>query len=148
MTVKEYLKRTRKEAAELKYLTEVREAKWYSLLPKGISYDRDKVQTSPVDVLSQTAAEINALDKKIAEITTKLAKHKAFALEMVNSLDDSNERMVLMMYYLTYKVDDKGIEHKFTWEDIAERIDYSRSSVYQIHDRAIVHISQKYKSLD
>lgn len=147
MTVKEYLKRTRKEQAELKYLTELREEKWYTLLPKGITYDRDKVQVSPIDMLSETAAEINLLDRKIAEIAARLEAHKETAIGMINTLEDSTERLVLMMYYLTYVTDDNGVVKKTTWEDVARKIDYSISTVYWIHDKAIEHLNQKYKSL-
>ena len=54
---------------------------------------------------------------------------------MIEGLEDSEERLILRYRYLIL---DKG--HLRTWEQIAERCNYSRISVIRIHERAIEHL--------
>lgn len=140
MTAKKYLKCVRKEQKQLMVLMDIREKKRLSLLPKAIVYDRDKVQTSPIDKLSETVAEINSLDKTIERMLGDLARHQTMILEEIERLDNSEARAVMIMYYLTLiteKKDKAMIQRMATWEDVAERLYFSRSKVFQLHDDAV-----------
>ena len=69
MTVKQFLYSVRDEQKEIEELTDRIYEMRMSLLPSGIRYDTDKVQTSPEDKLSECEA-------KIADYSTMLGQKK------------------------------------------------------------------------
>ena len=59
-----YLNRPKKINAKLIALNEQIGMLRYSLMPSGIRYDQDKVQTSPDDMLSKVVSELTALERE------------------------------------------------------------------------------------
>lgn len=111
-------RRTRLKILQLEAKKQVLES---SLSPQGISYDGDRVQTTPEDRMAAVYAEIDALDRRIKEL-------KLSAVDEINAveaacakLDEETERTVMIMYYVG------GQEI----EEIAKKIQYSVQSVYK-----------------
>lgn len=102
------------------------------LMPGGVAYDRDKVQTSPKDRMADVTAEIVALEDEIA----RLKLHKAIMIieiyNVIEQLPDESERTILNCYFI-------GGE---SITQVAGKVNYSRSGAYYILNRGIEHIDQ------
>jgi hypothetical protein len=134
MRVGEYFKQVRREQAEIKRLKESIERLNASLLPQGIRYDKDKVQTTPQDVLSATVAEIAEQTARLDILVLKLSKRRELADALVNDLDKSEEREVMRLYYLDPRL--------LSWEEVAKLTNYSERSVFLYRESAMRKISK------
>lgn len=97
------------------------------LLPRGITYDRDKVQSSQQDKLGAVAAEINDLEQNRAQAAVEYNA----ALKAVNALmqcltQDSEIDLISKRY----------VEGK-SFRQIAIEMDYSEDGIYSLHRRTI-----------
>lgn len=102
------------------------------LLPSGIRYDKDKVQTSPEDQLSKICADINRIDIKIAEIAIKKAEKILEIEKVINKLPEEEYKTVLTLCY---------IDH-VSIQKIASMLGYSSDWVYKKRRKAIEEISK------
>lgn len=127
MTGHEYMMQVRRIELRIRRITLQIEELESCLLPQGIRYDKDKVQTSPEDTLSKVAAKILALEK----LRTQLTRERALLLleiqDALDQLESEQERIVLEAYYLS----------RMTMRDIAEMINYSIRSVYTFRKRGL-----------
>jgi len=137
MTAKEYLQRIRSERLEIQQFEERIEEQRYSLLPSGIRYDVDKVQTSPDDPMMRVYAEIDKLERKIKEHLERLTTRYNIAMSNILLLDKSEYRQVLALYYLG--------QERLTWEMVAERMSFSEQRIYQLHNEAIAELEKIWK---
>lgn len=124
MNIKSFLRACRDEQGEINILLRKREQLYSSLLPAGIRYDGDRVQTTPEDRMLERMPEIAELDKKISQQIRRLARRKAKAMGMINKLQDSKQRQVLTLYYLDNR--------RLPWREVAKAIDYSEERTYAI----------------
>jgi DNA-directed RNA polymerase specialized sigma24 family protein len=90
------------------------------LMPAGMRYDKDKVQTSPDDQLGEIGARIADIDTYIR----RLQREKAHAIieisDAVNRLESKYEKLVLLRFYIT------GMSVR----QIADMMHYSMRQVY------------------
>ena len=135
MTGHEYMMQVRRIELRIRRISLQIEELESSLLPQGIRYDKDKVQTSPEDTLSKIAGKIMELDKE----RTQLSRERALLLmeiqDALDRLDNENEQIVLEAYYLS----------RMSMREIAEMISYSVRQVYTFRKRGIekiAHIAQ------
>ena len=70
------------------------------LSPKGIAYDGIKVQTSPKDRMLKTVEMIQELEDTIAEKKQELSMNYLQAFTLIYSLDNSDYRRLLILYYI------------------------------------------------
>ncbi|MBQ1294661.1 MAG: hypothetical protein IIY21_11520 [Clostridiales bacterium] len=134
MTAKEYLQRIRSERLEIQQFEERIEEQRYSLLPSGIRYDVDKVQTSPDDPMMRVYAEIDKLERKIKEHLERLTTRYNIAMSNILLLDKSEHRQVLALYYLG--------QERLTWAMVAEKMAYSEQHIYELHNDAIAELER------
>jgi len=87
-----------------------------SLLPSGITYDRDRVQTSPKETVLETMAKIDELDREYQSISADMMKLKQEMNEWFFVLPE-RERQVLRLYY----IDCKGVKYISDTMNITER---------------------------
>lgn len=134
MNVKSLLYRVKREMREVQIkqmqIAQIRS----SLLPSGIRYDVDKVQTSPSDPMIRVMARIDEMEREIAGDFEQMQADFSDARKMIESLEDSRERSVLTLYFLT-----PGVERM---DDVAEMMCYSPRQVYRIYEDAINHVSE------
>lgn len=134
MNVKSLLYRVKREMREVQIkqmqIAQIRS----SLLPSGIRYDVDKVQTSPSDPMIRVMARIDEMEREIAGDFEQMQADFSDARKMIESLEDSRERSVLTLYFLT-----PGVERM---DDVSCMISYSRSRTYEIYNNAINHLSE------
>ena len=129
MTVKQFLYSVRDEQKEIEELTDRIYEMRMSLLPSGIRYDTDKVQTSPEDKLSECEAKIADYSTMLGQKKEALIQRRHRAQEMIDLLEDSRERQVLDIYFLSVK--------RLSMEDVSALIGYSRKQTYRIYKSAL-----------
>lgn len=92
------------------------------LLPTGITYDQDKVQTSASDRMSEVMAKVGDLNLQIA----MLQKERALAIleisQAIDKLTDEKEKTVLDAYYIG----------QLNMQEIADHQGYSLSHTYYL----------------
>ena len=106
------------------------------LSPKGIAYDGIKVQTSPTDRMLETFEMIQELEKTIEEKKHKLAMSYIQAITLIYSLDNSEYRQLLLLYYID------GDKQK-DWNEVADIMGYSESRVKHFHGWALTEIEKR-----
>ena len=94
----------------------------FSLLPSGVRYDQDKVQTSPEDQTSKVVTRIDQLERQAEEMRRKIPKQVDTIREVCGKLESEEERTVIVMYYIG----------GFHMGEIAEAMNYVLSTVYKL----------------
>lgn len=94
------------------------------LLPKAITYDSDKVQSSPADHVSEIMAEVDSLERQIADLKKRRAMVIVEISKSIDLLDDSRERMILDAYYLGRQ----------SMIGISEQLHYSLQHTYRLRN--------------
>ena len=102
------------------------------LLPQGIRYDRDKVQTSPEDQLSKVAARILELEKVRDQMIRERALLILEVQDSIDTLDSEPERLVLEAYFLS----------RMSMVSIAEMMHYSLRQTFNIRTKALQKIAR------
>lgn len=129
MTVKQFLYSVRDEQKEIEELTDRIYEMRMSLIPSGIRYDTDKVQTSPEDKLSECEAKIADYSTLLGQKKEALIQRRHRAQEMIDLLEDSRERQVLDIYFLSVK--------RPNMREVAVIINYSVQQTFRIYSTAI-----------
>lgn len=137
--IKMWFRRIRDEQKEILHLQEMITGMEMSLLPKAITYDKDKVQVSPDDRFGEVCAKVTDYQEELGRSIVKLKARQILAEQMIASLEDMKEREVMRYYYLTT---DKG--QVLTWRQVAIRMNYYEQYVKRIHGRAIEKLSKRY----
>ncbi|MBR3360031.1 MAG: DUF1492 domain-containing protein [Lachnospiraceae bacterium] len=130
-----FLKSIRNETLELKELQERHAWLWGEILPKGMRPKEIQVMTSiEPDKLGDNRAAAVDLEKEIEEMMHQLVMKHLRAEKYINQLEDSRQRLVLELYYLS-------IDRR-TWSDVAKTMGYSESVIYDIHGDALVEMDK------
>lgn len=138
MTAKEFLYSIRDEQREIDELRRRIFELEASLLPSGIRYDLDKVDSSPRDRLSETISEIADYQAVLKAKVSRLNGRRMRAQEMIDWLDDSLERQVLDIYFLSGR--------RVGFSDVGEEVGYSERQVYRLYQSAMAKIDGKLSS--
>lgn len=102
------------------------------LLPSGISYDGDRVQTSPEDSMARIMAEVDELDQQIDTLRRSMAVEILQISRVIDQMDDPREATVLDAYYLGRR----------SMQEIAEHLHYSERHVYRLRSEGVAKMSQ------
>lgn len=134
MNVKRFLYAVRDEQREIAELEERIADLRASLLPSAIRYDKDSVQTSVSDTITDKMikiAEYDALlDRKLARLYTRRTK----AQKLIDALPDSLERQVLSIYFLS--------DGRPTMEQVASKLNYSTQHTFRIYASGLEHLQK------
>jgi len=134
-SVKRYLYAVRDELGEIEELqTRINDMRT-ALLPSAIRYDRDKVQTSPADTVTDRMAAIAEYSNLLEQKINKLYRRRAAAQQLIDKLPDSLERQVLSMYFLS--------NSRPTMETVAEKVGYTVRQTYRVYASALEHLREK-----
>ena len=124
-----FFKTVRNERADIETLQLRIKELQLSLLPRGIRYDSDKVQTSPSDQMLEVAAKVDALERKMQTKLLKLNQDMVRAMEIVQAMPTPEYRQLLTLRYLTGHM---------SWKQIADVMGYSDDHVRgYLHKMAI-----------
>lgn len=98
---------------------------------RAIQYDRDRVQTSPVDKVSEIICKVADLEDQIEQLQEEKALLIIEIGDAIEQLEDEKEAMILTAYYI----------RRLTMEQVAEEMDYSLQHTYRLRKRGVQHIS-------
>lgn len=135
MDARQFLYNVRNEWKESVILKERVNALAASLLPAGIRYDKDKVQTTPSDQISKKMAALADYERELEERQIALMDHHRQAQRMIAELDDTRERQVLELYFLSVP--------PLTMSMTADRIGYSRDHTYKLFARGLAKMTKE-----
>lgn len=99
-----------------------REALRSCLLPSAVTYDQDKVQTSPSDRMCEIMSKIGDLNLQIKALMEERGLAILEVSQKIDSLDDEREKTILDAYYIG------GL----SMTEIAEHQGYSVSHTYYL----------------
>ena len=126
MTAKEYLR-------QLKTLDNIISAKLLekerieALATKVTNNLSEKVQGGGSGGIENTIIKITELERQINADIDKLVDLKTEASQLIDSMEDSNYKTVLSMYYVS----------NVTFEQMAEYMNYSVAGIFKIHGYAL-----------
>lgn len=103
------------------------------LLPKAITYDSDRVQTSPDDAMSKIASRVLDLEKEIRQMRARKANRIVTVSTAISKLESDTEQIILMAFYIG----------RLPASRIAEITHYTVRGVYKVKHRAVVHMAEK-----
>lgn len=139
MTAKEYLSQIKmcRDAIERKRKQCERMRKHMTYL-RGISYDRDKIQTSPKDSLSETVVAIVQLEQ---DVEAAIFRYEFLVDRCINMIEGMSKRDHMRVLYARY-VDEKD------FETIACEMHLSYYRVCHIHGEALQEFSKKFPEIE
>ena len=129
LNVKEFLYSVRNEQKEIDELNARIYELEMSLLPSGIRYDKDKVQTSPSDTVTDREIALADYMTLLEGHKDELAKHRTQAEKMIQKIDDPFARTILSMRFLSIK--------KYSMYDIGKVIGLSEPQTWRIYRNAL-----------
>lgn len=135
--IKDYFRQIRKEQLEIVHLVDMIEREELSLLPKAVTYDKDRVQITPEDILAKSAAQVVQMQEELGRSIASLKIKKAKAETLIRKLDSSDEREVMRYYYLDFTR--QGL---LKWEDVAQKMHLDKRQVFRIHGNALSNLSK------
>jgi hypothetical protein len=124
-------------------LREKRDYLYNSLLPSGIRYDKDTVQTSPDDTMPEKVESMLELDEKLRDMIHDLERRELMALSVIQKIPESEHRQVLILYYLTMR-DDNSL---LSWEDVATKICKEVRQTQRIHELSLKEFAKLSKNV-
>lgn len=125
---KAFLQQIRHLDLELEGMEQARTSLWKGLISPGgiggsVSGTRDP------DRFGRVFARIEAIDRKMDAYREQIVDMKETAEDLIESVEDSRQRMVLRARYLSKRWD--------SWEYLARKMHYDRRTVLRIHGRAL-----------
>lgn len=127
-----FLKQIRTKRRELGILENTMQELRFMLMPSGIRYDLDKVQTSPEDRLSQSVADLVAVERRQKRQIERLMSDIAKAENLIETMPTPEYRELIRLRYVS------GGLKLMTWEQVAEQMGYSSDHVRgKLHGKAI-----------
>lgn len=102
------------------------------LLPGAVRYDRDKVQSTPTDKMSDVMARVDELDREIEQLRREKASLVIEISDAIEKLEDDNEKTVLTEFYIA----------RAPMTQAADAINYSVRRAYDFHKRGVIHLGE------
>ena len=130
--VLKFLNSIRDKREEVNLLKGKRNELYYSLMPSGIRYDLDRVQTSPEDRIPVVAGDLDEIQHKLDGMIASLMRDVNLATELVNRMQKSKHRQLILLRYF-------GTDRESTtWEKVAKEMGYTPEYVRgTLHGEAI-----------
>ena len=102
------------------------------LLPGAVRYDRDKVQSTPTDKMSDVMARVDELDREIEQLRREKATLVIEISDAIEKLEDDNEKTVLTEFYIA----------RAPMTQAADAINYSVRRAYDFRKRGVIHLGE------
>lgn len=103
-----------------------------SLGARAIQYDRDRVQTSPVDKVSEIICKVADLEDQIEQLQEEKALLIIEIGDAIEQLEDDNEKTVLAEFYIG----------RVPMAQVAEIINYSIRRTYYFRKQGAIHLGE------
>lgn len=110
----------------------------------GITYDKDKVQTSPANTIEAAVVELVDLETRLVEVSHRYAEAARIRTDQILDMDDPRYAELLFLRYVDDGKDGKGN----TLADVADMMNYSMDWTRRLHGRALQAFGAKYMKED
>lgn len=100
------------------------------MMPSGINYNSDKIQSSPHDSMSEYANRLIQLEQKEISLRDKYAMECKRVDMLIDKLEDIDQVNVIKARYI--------IGYRF--EQIAKVLNFSESQTYKLHRLGVKHL--------
>lgn len=137
MRAEEFLTKPKRLKDEIRRQEMLADAIRESVMPRGVSYDEDKVKASPEDPMPRMMARLDEKLEAIKRLRAELARCEAEIDRVVASLPEGKERMVITSWYI---LDLGEIE-------TCENLELARTKMYEIKAAALEHIEEKLRTI-
>ena len=144
MTAKQYLGRVhhlRRQCESLERKIMLLRAKAEGL--RGITYDKDKVQVSPSNTIEEAVTELVNLESRYKELIIRYSEAITTRIDQIQGLEDPRYAEVLMMRYI--EEEPKATNGQLTFDDIADKMHYSKMQILRLHEQALISFFNKYE---
>lgn len=124
---KAYLDRNKDDRLYLQSLYRLRESYPFANITK---YENDgSARTEPRENVTESKyLEYSEIERKIEELEKKRSIIVEETIKLISELSDDNQKSVLSARYL----------EMLCWDDVAQKLRYSRQQVTRIHGRALL----------
>ncbi|MBQ2930984.1 MAG: DUF1492 domain-containing protein [Clostridia bacterium] len=102
------------------------------LLPGAVRYDRDKVQSTPTDKMSDVMARVDELDREIEQLKLEKAQAIIEISDVIEKLDNDKEKAVLTAFYIKAA----------SMETVAGIVCYSVRHTYLLRKQGVEHLKE------
>lgn len=138
MTAKEYLMQVCRIERHIRMLQRELDDLHLELLPGGIDYSGDKVQTNHnPDKFGGVVAKIDATERKIVTWIDRLVDAKERISKQILAMPNSRTAEILHCRYILL----------MKWEDIAVKTNTDLRWVYRLHGQGLAEFSRQYSPL-
>ncbi|AMB94911.1 DUF1492 domain-containing protein [Aerococcus sp. UMB8608] len=132
MEIKDKLRRCRKIDEEISTLDRSRKTIYDTLLA-ATDYSSERVQASHRNHVDEKYTRLASLQEEIDQKIDELVDLKIDLFQLINTLDDSRYRNVLIDYYLNRK----------TWEEVAVNNHWTYRHTLRLHGQALQQLRAK-----
>ena len=139
------LKQCREYLKSYIILKELRDKEQAKLMPRAITYDKDRVQKSATNYQEQVAINLAVIENTIGSRLDKIVELKVKAADLINKVKP-DQQVILSLYYLELKREPVGSYERiarYTFEDIARIIGYSESHTKKMCYEALKDIDKR-----
>lgn len=107
------------------------------LLPSGIRYDKDKIQSSPEDQISRIVARINELEHKMNAVQLAKSKRIEEIDKAISAIKSEEERTALTMRFI----------NRLPVSYIAEQMGYAEPTIYKFMNQGGEQIAKSIRNI-
>lgn len=100
------------------------------LIPSGIRYDLDKVQTTPADQLSKVASKVIDLEREIRDLKRLKAARLMEITDILSRLENKDEETVLTEFFVG----------RIAMREIASSVFLEKSAAYDLRRKGLEHV--------
>lgn len=139
---KSYLRKPNQILGDINILREKAETLRENVLPKGVCFDKEKVQSGTDDKMARYAAKLEEIEKKIEELYEEYYEAINRIEKVIYLVDNQDAREVLAKRYISRK----------PWLKIEMEMEYmSIATIYRAHKtglRAVTRILSEHEKVD
>lgn len=107
------------------------------LLPGALRYDKDRVQTSPEDIMGKTMARVDELERQIEALRTQRSAMILQVHDAIERLDSDIEKLILTEWYIK----------RTKKNDIMKLLGYSDRHMFRYKNSGIRHLYEILKDV-
>ena len=107
------------------------------LLPSGIRYNKDKIQSSPEDQISRIVARINELEHKMNAVQLAKSKRIEEIDKAISAIKSEEERTALTMRFI----------NRLPVSYIAEQMGYAEPTIYKFMNQGGEQIAKSIRNI-
>lgn len=132
LEVKSYLNRPKHIFANIVVLQEKIENLRLKMLPRAINFEKERVQTSPEDPMPNFGAEIDELDRQMANLMKEYYESMGEVEKTIREVENDDIRLILAKKYVGLK----------SWDTIENEVNWSRRTIFRRHSLGLVIIKK------